>query len=134
VHDAERHVAEARVLARRDHGDRHAGRLQAGRRGARAVDRIDDQERARPAVRHQAPVFRVEADVAFGGQRVLENPFGNLVDRQRGVSAGCTCDACASVCRSQLRYDSVPYACRDLEGEPIRLRHGVTALRSMAAS
>jgi hypothetical protein len=134
VHHPEGHVAKARVLTRRDNGDGHAGRLQAGGGRAGAVDRIDDEERAGPAVGHQAAIFRVEADVAFGGQRVLDDPFGNLVDRQRGVATGRACDAFASACGSQLRNDRVPYAGRDLEGQPVRVGHRVTALRSMAAS
>jgi hypothetical protein len=38
------------------------------------------------------------------------------------------------VCGSQLRNHRVPYAGRDLEGQPIRLGHRGTALRSIAAS
>ena len=87
-----------------------------------------------PAVGHQAPIFRVEADIAFGGQRLLDDPLGNLVDRQGGVAAGRACDVFASVCGSQLRNDRVPHAGRDLEGQAIRVGHRVTALRSMAAS
>ena len=45
--DAERDVAEPGVLRRRGDRDRHAARLEPGRRGPGAVDGVDDEEPAR---------------------------------------------------------------------------------------
>src|SRR6202035_2175446 len=68
-------------------------------------DRVHDEERARTAVGHQATVFRVEPDIALGGERVLDDALRNLVDRQGGVAAGSACDTFASACRTQPRHD-----------------------------
>jgi hypothetical protein len=94
VHDAERHVTEARVLRRRHHRDRHAARLEPGGGRTGAVDGIDHEEGAGLAVDHEAAVLGVEADVARHGQLLFDDAFGDLVDRERGVAAGCPPDSC----------------------------------------
>ena len=55
--------------------------------GTGAVDRVDHEEGARPAVDDEPAVFGIEADVARGLESLLQHPLGDLVDVQRRVAA-----------------------------------------------
>jgi hypothetical protein len=134
VHDAERDVAEPGVLAGRHHRDGHAARLETGRGGARAVDGIHDEERARPAEGDQSAVLRVEADVTRSRQGVLDDPFGDLVDRQCGVTTRSFGDAVAGLGRAHHGCDCVAHPGRDLQGQAVGLGHRATARRAIARS
>jgi hypothetical protein len=92
VHDAERHLAERGALIGGNHGDRDAAGLESGCRGTGPVDRVDDEDRARGAETHQAPILGVEGDVSLGGELLLDDGLGHLVDRERGVTAGRVAD------------------------------------------
>ena len=93
--------------SRRHDRDRHAARLEPGRRGTGAVDRVDDEDRARLAERHEPAVLGVERDVAGGGEALLDHALGDLVDRHRGVAARRVADLDARGSGAEERYDRV---------------------------
>src|SRR5262249_62388123 len=90
--------------------------------------------RARPSVRDEAAALGIKADVSFGGEHLLDDTLRHLVDRHRGVAARGARDPGAGAGGSELGPDGVAYARRDVEGEPVRLGHRVTALRSTPTS
>jgi hypothetical protein len=123
VHDTERRIAEARVLRRRDHRDRHAARLEPRGSRAGAVDRVDHEEGAGLAVDDEAAVLGVEADVTGRGEPLLDDAFGDLVDGERGVAAGRAPDACARVRGAEQRQRGLPDLARHRERERTEVIH-----------
>src|SRR5262249_50557131 len=107
VHDAERHVTEPGVFARRYDGHRHAPGLQPGRGRARPIDRVDHEYRARPAVRDQTAILGIEADVPLRLEALPAPSARALVDCARPAPAGRRGHARSGARGPELRWTAI---------------------------
>jgi hypothetical protein len=118
VHDTELHVAEGRGAGSGQDRHRHAARLEPGRRGTRPVDRVDEQDRARPAELDVTAILGIERDVAGFGAALLGHLLRDLVDRHRHVAPGSDTDSHPCALISERGGDRVTDPGREVEREP----------------
>ncbi len=119
-------------VAERRQRDRHAGRLQAGHRRPRPVDRVDDEHERRVIGVHQPPVLRVPGDPR--GSRhdeLLERALGHLVDRERHVTAGAVAGDRPAGVRTEHRDHTLAQLARELEHELI-VHEGISSVKTVS--
>ena len=120
-HAARDDVAHRRLaLAERGEGDAGAGGLEAGERGPRAVDRVDDQDELRAILpgRDHPPILGVEGHLRrVGGDPAGEERLGLGVDRERHVAAHALARVCAAARRAEPREHDLAQRVREIEGD-----------------